>query len=120
MGTGDVEAVFAPLGEVLAWLYALEAAQSGRPLPPGLKHARNRSLHGDGIVLAQPRFIHGSEPGRMIPGLSMLGFATGWRWTFAALPEPSPRWRAHWLDYSEHVAGREVRQVLDAAADAVL
>lgn len=120
LSTGDPEQAFAPVGETLAWIYAIAG---GRPrcgdLLDGLKHARDRVLHGEPILVADRRYHYGSEL-PFIVGRAVLGTVSGWRWEFARLPEPTQsRYRPSWLAYLNTCAGQLLTPVLDEATGAL-
>jgi hypothetical protein len=73
--------VFAEVGEVLFWLYALaeENRKNRWPLFEGLRWARDRMAHG--VMLAKPAEWHyGTELGRWVLGRGQLGTTSGHEW----------------------------------------
>lgn len=118
LATGDPEHAFAPLGEVLAWLYAL-AGDLKDPLLSGVKYARNEVLHGEGVLVATYEYEYGTELGLWQLGRGRFGTTTGWHWRFASLPDDPDYPSAH-RRYQENCAGHEVATVLDAATALVL
>jgi hypothetical protein len=98
---------FAPLGETLAWINAIyESTGRYDPLLQGLAHARNRVLHGEGIIVGKPTtFLPGAGKYGLLRVL-MEGGTARWEWSFVNLPEPTQeRYRKQWAAYEDTVAG---------------
>jgi hypothetical protein len=125
-GLGPVNRLFAPVGEVLAWIVAfddtLEGADGtyrarrnghadGRVIP-GLRYARNQVIHGT-VVAA---YFHGGA----VPGLMVLpvvpGQAPSYRWRASSeLPVVTGTQITLRNVYDAHIANAEVGPVLDRA-----
>jgi hypothetical protein len=112
--TIDSEASFHALFEALAWAGAIHHRISGKHDVPselkGLWFVRNLVLHrgADAVLLV---VTPGSEPGRLVPGMSALGTTTQWGWKWPPrqlLPNPEPRSLHGSAEYDSHVAGRTV------------
>ena len=123
-GLGPTPALFAPLGETLMWLCALDEllTEAGRKaytdirdahhdgcMVLGLQYARNRSLHGDVIALAVGH--GGAALGMMQLGNAGLGQAPSYRWRArATLPPMPPRFERpdQQQAYDAHLSGRPI------------
>jgi hypothetical protein len=130
-GLGPTPALFAPLGETLMWVCALDElltqagckpykdARDAHPegcMVQGLRYARNRSLHGDVIALGVGH--GGAALGMMQLGNAGLGQAPSYRWRARATLPPMPQ-RFERLDqqhaYDAHLSGRPILAAVHAA-----
>jgi hypothetical protein len=127
---GPVGALFAPLGESLTWLCALDgllrdaggagyeqardAHGDGRAIR-GVRYVRNQAIHGVEVV-AIVEFHGGAVPGLMVLGATALGQPPTYRWRprveLPPLSQPRPAQEAA---YDAHLSGREIIAVLGSA-----
>jgi hypothetical protein len=125
-GLGPVARLFAPIGEVLAWIVALDDTLEGADgtyrarrnghadgrLIRGLRYARNQVIHGT-VVAA---YFHGGA----VPGLivlpAVLGQAPSYRWRPSAdLPVVTGTQIPLKNVYDAHIANVELMPVLNRA-----
>jgi hypothetical protein len=125
-GLGPVVRLFAPLGEVLAWIVALDDTLEGADgtyrarrkihadvrLIRGLRYARNQVIHGTVVVA----YFHGGA----VPGLMVLpavpGQAPSYRWRASAeLPAVTGAQIPLRNVYDSDIAKGELMPVLDRA-----
>lgn len=114
---------FQNLGEALFWLVALadERRRKRDPLILGLTWARDRITHGV-LVSAPASWHYGSEPGKLIPGLAVLGTISQHLWQARASVALGSRDRADPAKeaaYDQHVSGQPVIATLRAALVAI-
>ena len=125
-GLGPVVRLFAPMGEVLAWIVALDDTLEGADgtyrtrrnihadgcLIRGLRYVRNQVIHGTVVVA----YFHGGA----VPGLMVLpavpGQAPSYRWRASAeLPAVTGAQIPLRNIYDAHIANAEVMPILDRA-----
>lgn len=130
----SADGVFAPLGETLVWLVALDdllaaadrsyrsqrdADPDGAALP-GLRYARNAVVHGE-LVVATTYAKPGAILGTAALGTFALGEGPSTRWisrtSIPHAPKPSKHLPTHERSYDRHVAGRDVCAPLGTALD---
>lgn len=129
-GLGPVAALFAPLGEALAWICALDELlgktgkatywaqrrhDGGGLLIKGLRYARNQAIHGAAVAVAH----HGGAVlGMMVLGApdAALGAPPSYRWRPSAqLPVTDESQQEAKAVYDLRLSGRELVATLGAA-----
>jgi hypothetical protein len=133
-----LSAPFAPIGETLVWLIALEDllvaacnhaglnywqhrnADSDGAVLPGIRYARNAAVHGElvvAITVVNPGAVLGAAP----LGTFALGQGPSAHWQPRALLKHAPMTTPHLAQqeasYDSHIAGRSVTPPLKLAFD---
>jgi hypothetical protein len=133
-----LSAPFAPVGETLVWLIALEDLLVAACNSAGLNYWQQRNADSDGAVLPGIRYVrnaavHGElvvtitvvNPGAVLGAAALGTFAPGQgpsaHWQPRALlrhaPKTTPHLAQQQASYDSHIAGRAVTPPLELAFD---